>query len=595
MQRLPHTMTHGSLPPEYWNNLNSMYPDQLQPQSMQQQDPAAQKHQPQQQHSEPMGIDWDHPIFQQQQQQFQQRGHPPLQTDPNHGIYSAIPQSWQANPLQQPTREYQVSPQYQTDRPPSQFVYDQRSFETRPLNPSESSAFPSYAYHSNYLQSPALSGQETMSSRSSQQHQQSTNFAATGAHSSPSTSAGFAQNFMDNNTIDLTNDFSVPPNGTSQHQTIDPQYLSPVQGTIQTSNLQQNPLLYGGPNNFQAPSGGNFNYFENAFSVQPQTDAPKLGAESSVGACFRIICFLMMTDSEVGVSGITGLPQPQVVIPVQKGLLGDGRALKKKPRSQTQKKPSDRSEGGSSDSDLEIEAPDEPSPLPPTRPGEPVAAAEYDTLKAVWSPRNKWPSADKVKSALVAFKDVIKALRDTWKDQVQAMKVAENQGDNDKASMFKQQAALQRRVMDRIVVTTLNLGHTAIVEKYAFPPLVSFFSRRFTEHALHGHRSLKQIESINYVICVKIFSPHVLWLHSEGHFGWFLDNSPYISNPSHMNLTRPKRPKVVPIKSLHARLNKLLVGYGGTTVMAAPCSATCILRIASTIEYSFHRSFIAYR
>lgn len=74
----------------------------------------------------------------------------------------------------------------------------------------------------------------------------------------------------------------------------------------------------------------------------------------------------------------------------------------------------------------------------------------------------------------MAFKDVIKALRDAWKDQVQAMKAAENQGDNDKAAKLKEQVALQRRTLDRMVLATLNLGHPTIVEKYAPPSNTRF-------------------------------------------------------------------------------------------------------------------------
>jgi len=169
-----------------------------------------------------------------------------------------------------------------------------------------------------------------------------------------------------------------------------------------------------------------------------------------------------------GYSKATGLPQPEVVIPTKKSAAK--KPSTKKAGSKTQKKVKGQAENDSSnDSDLEIEAPDEPSPLPPTRPNDPIGAAEYDTIQAVWSPRNKWPTADKVKGALVAFKDVVKVLRDSWRDQVQAMKLAENQGDNAKAAQLKESVTLQRRIMDKIVVTALNTGHSTIVEKYAFP------------------------------------------------------------------------------------------------------------------------------
>lgn len=164
-----------------------------------------------------------------------------------------------------------------------------------------------------------------------------------------------------------------------------------------------------------------------------------------------------------------GLPTPQVVINSKKPI---AKKQTKKPAAKSTKQASTRSDSESSDeSELEIEAPDEPSPIPPARPTETEAAAQYDTLQAVWSPRNKWPGPEKVKTALVAYKDLVKALRDAWKEQVQAMKVAENQGDNAKAAQLKDQVTMQRRTMDRIATTTLEMGHPNIVEKYVVPPI----------------------------------------------------------------------------------------------------------------------------
>ena len=130
----------------------------------------------------------------------------------------------------------------------------------------------------------------------------------------------------------------------------------------------------------------------------------------------------------------------------------------------------EESDSGSSDeSDLEVDP--EPSPLPPARSGEPLEAARYDTIQAVWSPRNLRAPAEKVKSALVIFKDLVKVLRDSWRDQVQAMKTAENEGDNDKATQLKQAVILQRRILEKIISTTLETGHPVIIEKYVPLPL----------------------------------------------------------------------------------------------------------------------------
>lgn len=222
-----------------------------------------------------------------------------------------------------------------------------------------------------------------------------------------------------------------------------------------------------------------------------------------------------MLTCRTGFPKTSGFPQPDVVITAKKP--AGKKPSTKKAGPKTQKKAKGQAESDSSeDSDLEIEAPDEPSPLPPTRPDDPIGAAEYDTIQAVWSPRNKWPTADKVKGALVAFKDVIKVLRDAWKDQVQAMKLAENQGDNAKATQLKESVALQRRIMDKIVVTTLNTGHSTIVEKYASP--VNFVPSPTRPRGYHGHRSPKRIENMT---CVNPSCGHgwsqLMWLQLRAH------------------------------------------------------------------------------
>lgn len=192
-------------------------------------------------------------------------------------------------------------------------------------------------------------------------------------------------------------------------------------------------------------------------------------------------------------------PPPSVVIVNKK----PANKTKPKPKRATAKpkKPQAGSDSETSDddSDLEIEPPDEPSPLPLVRPNDSVNGARYDTMQAVWSPRNKRPAADKVKSALVAFPKIIKTLRDAWKDQVQAMKSAENQGNNDKATKLKSDVALQRQLMDTIVRTALDVGHPMIVEKYALPP--TSYSPSLARDP-YTPRSSKQIELNTHVNCL---------------------------------------------------------------------------------------------
>lgn len=117
----------------------------------------------------------------------------------------------------------------------------------------------------------------------------------------------------------------------------------------------------------------------------------------------------------------------------------------------------------------------------------------------MWSPRNRRPNVEKIKSALVAFKDVVKAVRDTWKEKSQAMKTAENQSENDKAAELKKEVILQRRLMDVVVTTTLEKGHPIIVEKYVLFHFV-YLAVLADHHLHHGCRRLKRIESHSHVI-----------------------------------------------------------------------------------------------
>lgn len=159
------------------------------------------------------------------------------------------------------------------------------------------------------------------------------------------------------------------------------------------------------------------------------------------------------------------------------------------------------SESETDDSDLEIVSPEEPSPIPPTRPADPEAAIQYDTLQAVWSPRNRRPNVDKVKNALVAFKDVVKTVRDAWKEKTQAMKAAENKNENERAAQIKKEVLLQRRLMNVIVSTTLEKGHPMIIEKYvSFPFPCHFHLHAHLAYFCQGHRIHYRIESLFNVI-----------------------------------------------------------------------------------------------
>ncbi|BAE62298.1 unnamed protein product [Aspergillus oryzae RIB40] len=273
--------------------------------------------------------------------------------------------------------------------------------------------------------------------------------------------------------MQYTNEFPDSAPTVHEHQTINPQFLN----TPQQANNQHAPLnnfIYVNPPSFERQDNQRwvpiskslvplyfqlhlltlffrtFDYFRNDLQMPSILNRPTANSPSVPA---------------------TQTPGVEVVMPANRKKQTTSKKVTKKSASKAStKKPDGRSassgsETDSSDSELEIEAPEEPSPIPLVRPNEPEAAARYDALRAVWSPRNRRPHADKVKGALVAFKDVVKAVRDTWKEKSQAMKMAENKGENDKAAQIKKDVVLQRRLMDVVVSTTLDQGHPTIVEK----------------------------------------------------------------------------------------------------------------------------------
>lgn len=139
------------------------------------------------------------------------------------------------------------------------------------------------------------------------------------------------------------------------------------------------------------------------------------------------------------------------------------------------------SDSDDTDSDSEDDTPPEPSPLPPSRPQDIEGGIKYDTVKIVWSPRNRHPSPQNVRNAMVQFSELVKGVRDTWKARSEALKAAENQNLEDKIPAIKKDVILQRRLLDLIVNTSLEQGHPVSIRRYvlalfSLPPILALLS-----------------------------------------------------------------------------------------------------------------------
>ncbi|KAH1919444.1 hypothetical protein KXV31_002190 [Aspergillus fumigatus] len=301
--------------------------------------------------------------------------------------------------------------------------------------------------------------QASRSQTSQQNHYQ------TVAHQTPIASYSLPTGYSEGNSMNFMTNYAEPATNVTDDPTINPQILNPAQqsSSNQTPSLQ-NPFLYVNSDDYGGPDDGKlFNFFENDLQVpslmgeSTSSNRPTPGQNAFEGT-FQV-------NGQNSVDSILQVKPTE--LPKKKART---KTVSKKSTSPPKKSSALESET-SDDSDLEIQLPEEPSPIPATRPNEPEAAVEYDTLQAVWSPRNRRPNADKVKNALVAFKDVVKRVRDAWKESSQAMKIAENKEENDRAAQLKKDVVLQRRLMDVVVSTTLEKGHPAIVEKLGEHPM----------------------------------------------------------------------------------------------------------------------------
>ena len=112
--------------------------------------------------------------------------------------------------------------------------------------------------------------------------------------------------------------------------------------------------------------------------------------------------------------------------------------------------------------------------------------AIYDAVRAVWSPRNKRATPEKIRDGLSAYADTVKRLRDAWKVKNEALKQAEL-ANTTAIPTLKDEAIRHRRLMESVAKKTLEMGHGSIIERYvdSFPLVLVTRRPASGEHFLH--------------------------------------------------------------------------------------------------------------
>ena len=114
-----------------------------------------------------------------------------------------------------------------------------------------------------------------------------------------------------------------------------------------------------------------------------------------------------------------------------------------------------------SDSDIEIE---EAPPLPKSRPTDPVKAAEYDVIKAVWHSRSTYIKDELLATRVAQFSELFFKLRDRWKVSNEALKQATESKQAEQASSLKSKVKQNRGIVEMAIKAAVQYGHPHILE-----------------------------------------------------------------------------------------------------------------------------------
>ncbi|KAL6721369.1 hypothetical protein ACLMJK_000472 [Lecanora helva] len=162
-----------------------------------------------------------------------------------------------------------------------------------------------------------------------------------------------------------------------------------------------------------------------------------------------------------------------------------GSAAESESPSESSDSESDDDSAYYTESDVEIQ-PEEPSPVPPSRPVDPNKAVEYDVVKAVWAKKSVGLSSIVIRTALGEYWNIFKGIRDKWKTKATTLQQAIDKKDQANIKAYERRVVDQRRLLESCVELTLKHGHPDIIEKLGENPafllvFYQFFADRFKD------------------------------------------------------------------------------------------------------------------
>lgn len=279
--------------------------------------------------------------------------------------------------------------------------------------------------------------------------------------------------------------------GRTAHPSLGSELLTKIHTVSQRIQQSQAPAV-STPPPVMSISGNSHDFASTAIKTNdsgtPQIQQPMLQSKFLAVDLSQQHGMLTITHGEVFANPLIGLAiQPKVAkLSAKPRKPKDPNAPKRavgRPRKEgasARPRPDGKSPASSYDSDsdeLEIEEMAEPAPLILSSgpPNDLEGKAIYDTIQAVWSPRNKAAVPDRIRAGIALFGETIRKLRDVWKTKNAALQQAENTNSTAVPSI-KEEVARYRRLMEKVTRMAVEFGHEAHLTKYVctLPPPSSY-------------------------------------------------------------------------------------------------------------------------
>ncbi|KAL9114684.1 MAG: hypothetical protein Q9227_001362 [Pyrenula ochraceoflavens] len=320
-----------------------------------------------------------------------------------------------------------------------------------------------------------------------------------------------------------TPNFQAPPEYHQPQVQQQPQRRSPMPATSYSPDPSNHQYLTSYPirptihQNLQGMHIGNFGTFPENHSRQPtgSIDPSLLDFQKPQFDQMQISyqqpqqTFPQATTPVAGQIGPSsaGRTQPMMVVPGRSGQAQDENLAQipqenipaktkakkdpnapKRPRGRPRKDGTNARSGSggsatddSGSDDLEIEEAPEPVPRilqepPPTLASDRIV---YNTVAAVWSPRNKTVDAKKVSEAMSAFGDLLKHLRDQWKLKNEHHKKAELEN-TALVSSLKEEVTQLRKQAELVLENARDYGHPFLLAQLGNNPFTLSALQSFT-------------------------------------------------------------------------------------------------------------------